>query len=177
MVGEPGRAADDCAKAEAEIAKNLESASGAEAARLAKSRGKIASRRADALARLGRLDEAVAVCAAAAEATDEDALRKKADEMGEALELQRAADEALAKKEYSRAKRCLVRLRDDKKVSDDARLRAKLAKCHFHCKEYEDGSRTGRRPSPGVQGAPLLDARRGSAARGLARERAAQARP
>mmetsp|Transcript_7201 Transcript_7201/g.21238 ORF Transcript_7201/g.21238 Transcript_7201/m.21238 type:complete len:845 (-) Transcript_7201:87-2621(-) len=179
MVDEPARAAEDCAKAEAEIAAALPGADGREADRLKTSRGKIAKRRGDALTRLGRLAEAKEVLDAAAEATGDTSLEKRAGDVAEALELQQTADEALERKEYSRAKRCLVRLREDQKVTDDASLRAKLAKCHYHCKEYEDGSREALAAlsSKRLGGQELVDAHLTRADSLLAsgdRERAAQ---
>ena len=147
MVNDPDRAAKDCADAEAVIAKRLDddeardALPGGERDRLTTSRSKVASRRCTALCRLGRLDEAAAVAERAFEATGDAGLKKKRSEAGQYLELRGAGDEAVGRGEFSRGKRCFLKLRDECGVTDDPLLRLALAKCHVRLKEYDDGSR------------------------------------
>ena len=141
MLGEAERCAKDCEDADAFICARLaqlEAAADAaeaveEKGRLGVSRGKLALRRANALARLGRF--------ACARLALEDKLEQYAAVAQRDLELEQLAaarslaDEALERGEFSRALRCYAQLRDEHGVTDDAVLRVRLARCHVALRE------------------------------------------
>lgn len=140
MVNETQRAVDDCAKAAETVeAGLLTDLPDSEKQRLLAQRSKVATRRASSLQRLGRIDEAIDVVDAALE--HDEALEDRRAQLETVQETARTAQEAYDGQEYSRAKRCFVKLRDDFSITDDPDARVKLADCHVHLKEYADGSR------------------------------------
>jgi tetratricopeptide (TPR) repeat protein len=139
MVDEAQRAVEDCRKASDVIEEQLPNADAEERSRLVSQRSKVATRLSSSLQRLGRIDEALAVIDAARE--HDPSLEKKRIQLEQCQSTQQSASEAYEGEEYSRAKRCFVKLRDDYNVTDDPDARVKLAACHVHLKEYADGSR------------------------------------
>jgi tetratricopeptide (TPR) repeat protein len=124
MVEEAERAVEDCKKASDVIAEQLPKADDDERKRLVSQRSKVATRLASSLQRLGRIDEALAVVG------DDPSQKEKRNQLEQCQSTQKQAAEAYAGEEYSRAKRCFVKLRDDYNVTDDADARVKLAACH-----------------------------------------------
>ena len=124
MVDEAERAVEDCRKASSVIAEQLPKADDDERKRLVSQRSKVAARLSSSLQRLGRVDEALSVI------QDDPSLTEKRNQLEQCQATQRSAAEAYAGEEYSRAKRCFVKLRDDYNVTDDADARVKLAACH-----------------------------------------------
>ena len=128
MVDEAQRAVEDCRKASDVIEEQLPNADAEERSRLVSQRSKVATRLSSSLQRLGRIDEALAVIDAARE--HDPSLEKKRIQLEQCQSTQQSASEAYEGEEYSRAKRCFVKLRDDYNVTDDADARVKLAACH-----------------------------------------------
>ena len=129
MVDEAQRAVEDCRKASDVIAEQLATdVSADERKRLVSQRSKVATRLSSSLQRLGRVDEALSVIDAAVE--HDPSLEKKRIDLEQCQSTQKSASEAYEGEEYSRAKRCFVKLRDDYNVTDDADARVKLAACH-----------------------------------------------
>ena len=124
MVDEAERAVEDCRKASDVIAEQLPKADDDERKRLVSQRSKVATRLASSLQRLGRIDEALSVVG------DDPSLTEKRNQLEQCQSTQKQAAEAYEGEEYSRAKRCFVKLRDDYNVTDDADARVKLAACH-----------------------------------------------
>ena len=125
MVDQAERAVEDCRKASSVIAEQLATdVADEERKRLVGQRSKVATRLASSLQRLGRIDEALAVV------EDDPSLTEKRNQLEQCQSTQKQATEAYEGEEYSRAKRCFVKLRDDYNVTDDADARVKLAACH-----------------------------------------------
>ena len=124
MVDAAERAVEDCRKASSVIAEQLPKADADERSRLVSQRSKVAARLSSSLQRLGRVDEALSVI------QDDPSLTEKRNQLEQCQSTQRSAAEAYAGEEYSRAKRCFVKLRDDYNVTDDPDARVKLAACH-----------------------------------------------
>ncbi len=124
MVDQAERAVEDCRKASSVIEEQLPNADDDERKRLVSQRSKVAARLSSSLQRLGRVDEALSVIG------DDPSLKEKRNQLEQCQATQRSAAEAYAGEEYSRAKRCFVKLRDDYNVTDDADARVKLAACH-----------------------------------------------
>merc|ERR1711871_1763909 len=132
MVDQAERAVEDCRKASSVIEERLPNADDKERSRLVSQRSKVAARLSSSLQRLGRIDEALSVI------QDDPSLKEKRNQLEQCQSTQRSAAEAYEGEEYSRAKRCFVKLRDDYNVTDDPDARVKLAACHVHLKEYAD---------------------------------------
>ena len=124
MVDAAERAVDDCRKASSVIAEQLPKADADERSRLVSQRSKVAARLSSSLQRLGRVDEALAVV------ENDPSLEEKRSQLEQCQNTMRSAAEAYEGEEYSRAKRCFVKLRDDYNVTDDPDARVKLAACH-----------------------------------------------
>jgi tetratricopeptide (TPR) repeat protein len=144
MVDQAERAVDDCRKASSVIAEQLPKADADERSRLVSQRSKVAARLSSSLQRLGRVDEALAVV------EDDPSLTEKRNQLEQCQSTQRSAAEAYAGEEYSRAKRCFVKLRDDYNVTDDADARVKLASCHVRTRRPHavDATRSDRVEPP-----------------------------
>ena len=125
MVDEAERAVEDCRKASSVIEESLATdVSDEERKRLVSQRSKVATRLSSSLQRLGRVDEALAVV------ENDPSLKEKRIQLEQCQSTQKSAAEAYEGEEYSRAKRCFVKLRDDYNVTDDPDARVKLAACH-----------------------------------------------
>ena len=142
MVDEAQRAVEDCRKAADTIEASLATdVADDERKRLVGQRSKVAARLSSSLQRLGRIDEALSVIG------DDPSLTEKRSQLEQCQMTQKSAAESYAGEEYSRAKRCFVKLRDDYHVTDDADARVKLAACHVrtrrpHAVDATRGHRT-----------------------------------